>query len=114
MGGLGLGGFGLLAGRAAGQDQRGVQAGAAGAGDVDVEAVADAERAAVAEAVAGGVVHRRLGLADDVRGRAAGRDLDRGEHGAGAGPRAVGHREVGVAGGADQLRAAHDGLGGDA
>src|SRR3954454_4890603 len=46
-----LGGVGPLARRRAGEDQGGIQAGAPGARDVDVEAVADAERAPVPEAV---------------------------------------------------------------
>ena len=90
-----------------------VEAGAAGAGDVDVEPVADRERAARAEAVAGGRVHRRLGLADDPRGADAGRGLDRRQDGAGARPLAVRHREARVARGADQLGAAQHGLGRD-
>ena len=88
--------------------------GAAGARDVDVEAVADAERAAVAEAVA---ARRRTstasGLPTTCEAVRPARDLDRRQHGAGARPRAVGHREVGVAGGADQLGAADHGLGGE-
>ena len=93
------------------QHERGVQPGPPRARDVDVEAVADGERAALAEAVAGGVVHARLRLAHDLVGGAPGGGLDRREHRAAARPRAVGHREGGVAREADQRGAAQHGLG---
>ena len=100
-------------GSRAGEHERAVDARAPRARDVGVEAVADRQRAPGAEAVAGGLVHARLGLADDAVGAAPGGRLDRGQHGARARPRAVGHRERRVAPDADQLGAAQHGLGGD-
>ena len=106
VGGLRIRRIGLLARRAAGQHQSRVQPGAARAGDIDVEQVADGQHPSRPEPVARRLVHRRLGLADHQVRLAAGGVLDRGQDRAGAGPRAVGHREGGVARGADQLGAA--------
>ena len=99
--------------RGAGEHQRRVEAGAAGARHVDVERSPTAStrpgpsRSRAASYIAG------LGLADHAVGLAPGGVLDGGEHRAGPRPRAVGHRERGVARGADQLGAARDRLGGD-
>ena len=77
---------------------------AAGA-PVGVEAVADHERAALAEPIERGVKEPRRGLADDL-GLALGRGLDGGQHRARARPRPVGHRAGGVARGGEQVGAA--------
>ena len=90
-----------------------VQAGAAGARDVDLQQIADRQHAARAEPVAGRLVHRRLGLADhDVGGPAGGVSIAASTAPL-AGHGAVLHRERAVARGADQLRAAQHRLGRD-
>ena len=102
--------LGHLAGARAAEHQRRVQAGRAGRGHVGVQPVAHHQRAALAEPVQRGQHQLGLGLADDRR-RLPRADLDRGQQGPGAGPRALGHRQRGVAGGAQQVAAVARGQG---